>query len=115
MRKITTAAIACLGLFASSASAQTVPDDVRCFLLSNIFAKQEKNPKPQQAAAASLTFYLGRLDGKADAATIASTIRHEGPALNPKTAGTQMTACVARMAHSQQALQAAIRATPPAK
>ena len=114
MRNITLAAMAFVVTTASPASAQSVPDDVRCFLLSNGFAKQATDPKARQVAVASLTFYLGRLDGKADAATIANTVRREGPAIDPKSAGAQMIACASRMAHAEQSIQAAINALAPA-
>ena len=47
-----------LGLV-SSAQAQTVPDDVRCLLLSNMFAKQGGNERGRQVAAQSLLFFAG--------------------------------------------------------
>ncbi len=122
MHKITTAAIICIAALASPASVLAAPappaapgDDVRCFILSNAFAKKATDPKARELAAATLTFYLGRLDGRASPASVAAAIRREGPTIDPKAAGTQMTACATRMARSEQAIQVAVGPPSPAK
>lgn len=115
MKKITAIAIACLAACASPASAQTVSDDVHCFLLSNVFAKQGKEPKGQQLAEASVAFYLGRLDGRADAATIARAMRKADAEITPQAAGTQMNACATRMMRAQQTIQTAVKSLAPTK
>ena len=103
------------GLLPAPASAQTSADDVRCFLLSNVFARQAKEPKAQQLAAASVTFFMGRLDGRLNAASLLDIARRESHAIDPKTASDQMRACVGRLARSQQSLQAALKPLAPAK
>jgi hypothetical protein len=100
---------------AASAAGPTADNDVRCFLLSNAFAKQAADEKARGAAAASVAFYLGRLDGKIAAPAIAAAIRRVGPTIDQKTASTQMTACVARMGRVEQAIQVAVKAGGPAK
>lgn len=110
MRKFTLAAMAGFAALASPASAQVVDSDVRCFLLSNAFAKQASDDKARSVAAASLAFYLGRLDGKTTAPGIAAAIRRDGPMIDPKTAGAQMSACAAHMTRLEQAIQAAVKA-----
>jgi hypothetical protein len=103
-----------LGLI-SSAHAQTVPDDVRCLLLSNIFAKQGGDERGRQAAAQSLLFFAGRLDARANAQTITAAMRAQRPAVDAKTASTAMAACASRVQRAQQMLQAAGRAAAPPK
>ena len=91
-------------------SAQSVPDDMRCFILSNFFAKSDKDPKQRMLAAESTIFYLGRLDGRAAPAAIASGLHSQ---IDPKTAGPVMTACAQHLGRAEQAMQEAIRAQVP--
>jgi hypothetical protein len=118
MRKITAVATAFIALMASSTSAMAAPavsdDDVRCFLLSNAFAKSATDPKARATAAATLTFFLGRLDGRAPPAVIAAVIKRVGPTIDPKAAGPQMGACAQRMGQSEQTIQAALKLITPA-
>jgi hypothetical protein len=118
MGKITMAATAFIALLASTGSTLAAPavsdDDVRCFLLSNAFAKSATDPKARATAAATLTFYLGRLDGRASPAVIAATIKRVGPTIDPKAAGPQMGACAQRMGQSEQTIQAAVKLLTPA-
>ena len=92
---------------ASPASAQSVADDTRCLLLSNVYAKADKEEQSRRIANQSLMFYLGRLDGRASATDIAAGVRAQAATVDPKTSGAQMSACAARMGRAQQALQAA--------
>jgi hypothetical protein len=115
MRKITVAAILSFISLASPASAQTVDSDIRCFLLSNAFAKQASDEKARTLAAASLTFYLGRLDAKSTVPAIADSIRRNRTTIDPKTAGAQMSACAAHMGRLEQSIQAAVKGTAPSK
>lgn len=110
---VTGAATAIAG-FGAAASAQSLPDDTRCFLLSNAFAKQATDPKARQIAVAAVTFYLGRLDAKADANAIADSVKREGHSIDPKQSGPMMSACAQRMGRAEQAVQNAIRAQAPA-
>jgi len=117
MRILTLAAAAGIVALAASAAPATAQvannDDVRCFLLSNAFAKQATDPKARQISAASLTFYLGRLDGHITPPTMADAMRRAGTGIDPKTAGTAMTACTARMARAEQTVQAAAKLIGP--
>jgi len=70
----------------SPAVAQSVPDDLHCFLLSNVFAKAEKDDKRRMLAAQATMFYLGKIDGKVDPRALAAAVRTR---LDPKTAGPQ--------------------------
>jgi hypothetical protein len=116
MRKTIPAALLGLAaLIGPAHAAAPLDDDVRCFILSNAFAKSATDPKARAAAAASLTFYLGRLDGRAPPASVAQVISRVGKGIDPKTAGVQMGACTQRMARSEQSIQAAVRMLAPAK
>jgi hypothetical protein len=103
-----------LGLV-SSAQAQTVPDDVRCLLLSNMFAKQGGNERGRQVAAQSLLFFAGRLDARANTQAVTAAMRAQRSAIDAKTASTGMSACAVRVQRAQQMLQAAGRAAAPPK
>jgi hypothetical protein len=99
----------------SSASAQSVPSDVRCLLLSNLFSKKAEAEPARQAAAQSLIFYLGRLDGRVAPRALEAAMRAQSNAIDPKAAGPEMATCAARLVHAQQTVQALGRAAAPAK
>jgi hypothetical protein len=109
MFRITMAATLCIAALASPASAQAVNDDVRCFLLSNAFAKKATDPEARAMASASLAFFLGRIDGRMPAPAMGDLIRRVGASIDPKAAGPQMTACAARLTHAEQAIQASVK------
>lgn len=102
-----------LGL-ATSAQAQTVPSDVRCLMLSNIFAKEGGDARSKEAAAQSLLFYIGRLDGRATTQVISAAMRAQRSTINSTNASADMTACAARLQRAQQTIQAAGRAAAQA-
>jgi hypothetical protein len=106
-----TLALAC----ALPSSAQTVPDDVRCLMLSNLFTKAATEDQAKQVARQSLAFYLGRLDGRATPQALTAAMRAQAPTIDPKAAGPAMNACTARLAKAEQAVQAAGRAVSPTK
>ena len=99
----------------SPASAQSVPSDVRCLLLSNLFSKKAEAEQARQVAAQSLIFYLGRLDGRVNPRALEAAMRSQSAAVDPKAVGPEMTACAARLAHAQQTVQALGRAAAPTK
>ena len=98
---------------AAPASAQSVNDDMRCFILSNFFAKSDKDPKRRMLAVESAIFFLGRLDGRAAPGAVISGLHSQ---IDPKTAGPLMTACAQHLGHAEQTMQATIQSqAPPAK
>jgi hypothetical protein len=99
----------------SPAAAQSVPSDVRCLLLSNLFSKKAESEPARQAATQTLIFYVGRLDGRVAAPALEAAMRAQSASIDPKTAGAEMTACAQRLAHAQQTLQSLGRAATPAK
>lgn len=100
---------------AAPAAAQGLKDDVRCLLLSGVFAKTAKDEKGKQIARSTGVFFLGRVDGRADAKTLTEAVQAERKAIDPKTAGPLMDACAMRLAQAQKSVNDLGRATPPAK
>lgn len=100
---------------AAQATAQNADQDVRCLMASNTFARVEKDAGKQRAAAESLVFYLGRLDGRVTPAQLKARLLAQGKQLTPATLGPIMDACVRRLGQSQAALQAIGRELAPAK
>ena len=94
----------------SPAAAQSVPDDLRCFMLSNIFTKAAKDDKSRMVAAQASLFYLGRLDGKTNPQALAAAMHTK---IDGKTAGPQMTACAQHLGHAEQAMQESIKSLAP--
>jgi hypothetical protein len=116
MMKISKIAAALLLLTASApVFAQSVPDDARCLVLSNAFAKGATDTRARQAAAQSMIFYLGRLDGRAAPRVIADAMRAQSDKIDPKTASSEMNACAGRVGHAMQAIQALTKPAAPAK
>jgi hypothetical protein len=99
----------------SPASAQTVSEDVRCMLLSNIFANGASDEKARNAAGQNLAFYIGRLDGRADPQVIATAMRVQASSIDPKTSGPAMDACASRLARAAQSIQAIGNTSLPPK
>jgi hypothetical protein len=89
----------------ASALAQSVVDDVRCVLLSNLVAKGIKDENAKTLAMESLHFYVGRLDGRASDQEITSAMRSIPPALNA-TAAKDIEACMERVRQAKQRMQA---------
>ena len=71
---------------AAPVCAQSVPDDVRCFILSNVFAKSDKDDKRRALSAQATIFYLGRLDGRADTKAITDGLHMKIVGAQDKTA-----------------------------
>jgi hypothetical protein len=94
----------------SPAIAQNAPDDLHCFLLSNVFAKAEKDEKRRTLAGQATMFYLGKIDGRVNPNILAAAMRTP---LNPQLAGPQMTACAQRLGRAEQTLQQTIKSVAP--
>ena len=94
---------------AQAAAAQSAPDDLHCFLLSNVFAKTEKDDKRRMLAVQTTMFYLGKIDGRVNSQEVATVMAAR---LDPKAAGPQMNACAQRFVHAEQSLQETIKSVP---
>ncbi|MGN6059022.1 MAG: hypothetical protein ACTHOI_10630 [Sphingomicrobium sp.] len=93
MKFLTTAIAASLLSVSGAAAAQTA-SDARCMLVSNAFAKNSKDANQQKLAQAALYFYLGRIGDSTTAAQLKTLLDSEAKAINEKTAGPMMNACV---------------------
>src|ERR1700709_2475265 len=107
--KLFAAALSSLAMV-SPAVAQSAPDDLHCFLLSNVFAKAEKDDKRRLLAAQATMFYLGKIDGRVNPVALKTAMTAH---LDPQMAGPQITACARRLGRAEQALQATITSVVP--
>jgi hypothetical protein len=80
-----------------------------------MFATHATDEKVRTGASHTMAFYIGRLDSRADPQGIASAMRTQTGSVDPKTAGTQMDACAARMARAVESIQGLDKATTPHK
>lgn len=100
-------AAAGLAMSPIAAAAQTAEQDVKCMLISNVFATKETDSKRRQIAALSVAFYLGRIDAKMSPDQIRATILRVGKEPMGKNVGLVMTNC-ARDLQGKQAATAQI-------
>ena len=101
---------------AAPASAQAIDPDVKCFIASDIFSKNEQDPKRRQVAMVANIFFFGRMDARLSAAQLKTQIIAVGRLLKPADLPVVMTDCAKRVQDRQRALQdvgKAIAATMP--
>src|SRR6201995_2469031 len=104
MKSITAMLASPLLMMSAGAAAQSAPD-VKCLILSNIFAKATKEAKSQKAAEASLYFYLGRVTSTASPAQLKAALEAQSRTIDDKTAGEQMNGCVSAIQMKMQMVQ----------
>ena len=95
-----------------AASAQS-GTDARCMMLSNIFARQAKEPNAQKAAEASLYFYLGRIGPNATTAQIKALFDAQAKTITQANAGTLMGDCAKAVQTKVDLLQSLAPPQPP--
>jgi hypothetical protein len=100
-------------LMTSGAATAQSATDIKCMILSNVFAKNSKDAESQKAAEAALYFYLGRVPDGATSTQLKTLLDAQGKALTDATAGAMMNACVKTIENKVQMLQSL--APPPAK
>ena len=88
------------------ATAQAADNDVRCLMLSNLFAKADADPQRKQFAAAASLFFLGRVDARLSQAALKSQILAQAKTIDKATAGPLMTECGKRMQTSERSMLA---------
>ena len=113
--KTVTIAIGAALLVTSGAAAAQSATDAQCILLSNIFAKEAKDPKQQKAAEAAFYFYLGRVGDSATAAQLKTLFDTQGKTITDKTAGETMNKCVQGLQAKVDLLQSLAPAKPAAQ
>jgi hypothetical protein len=82
-----------LSLVPAAATAQAADPDVRCMLVSNVFAEKEADPKKKQVAIISVAYYLGRVDAKLSPAQFRSAVVAVGKEPMGKDIAQTMTNC----------------------
>jgi hypothetical protein len=112
MKPVLMVTAAALLMSSGAATAQSATD-IKCMILSNVFAKNSKDAESQKAAEAALYFYLGRLSDSATAAQLKTQLDAQGKTLTDATAGTMMNACVKTIESKVQMLQSLAPPPPP--
>ena len=93
-----------LSLVPVAARAQATADpDVRCMLVSNVFAEKETDPKKKQVAIISVAYYLGRIDAKLSPAQFRTAV----VAVGKEPLGAQIAQTMTNCARGLQAKQIA--------
>jgi hypothetical protein len=92
------------------AQAQGQPSDVKCLLLSNIYAKQADDEKARAAALQATFFYLGRVTGPV--ADVQARLKEEAKTLPSGNNGDAMAACANAMVKRADELSAATQPKP---
>ena len=100
---------------AAPLAAQSVDEDVKCLLASNVFSRAEKDPQKKQLAMAASVFYLGRLDARISTAQLKTAVTAQAKTMPAASLGPIMTACARRLAAKGVALQTLnVQQAPPA-
>ena len=89
----------------SQAAAQSAQNDLRCLLVSNLFAKNGSTAKVKRAGEAGSFFYLGRLDGRMSPAQLKAGVREQLKTLTVSNAGQIINRCARHMEASAQSIQ----------
>ena len=100
--------VAATAMAAPPASAQAV-NDVRCLLVSNLFARAAKDPKAKAVAEASKYYYLGKLQGRVSPAQLKAQAIAQAKTVNAKDAGPFMNACAKQLQTTVQTTEAALK------
>jgi hypothetical protein len=102
---------AALLMTGGAASAQSA-SDAQCFILSNAFAQQAKEPNDQKAAEVAVYFYLGRIGAQETAAQLKSLFEAQAKTITEANAGTLMNACIKNVQDKMQLVQSLSPAKP---
>jgi hypothetical protein len=92
--KIIRIGIAAVLLATGAAATAQSATDARCIILSNVFAKQAKDPATQKMAEGAMYFYLGRIGGSATAPQMKTLLDQQANTITDANAGQLMNACV---------------------
>jgi hypothetical protein len=92
---ISAAAVGLVSLHGFSVQAQGQPSDVKCLLLSNLYAKAATDEKAKTTALQASFFYLGRMTGPAG--ELQSRLLEEAKTIDPQKSSDAMEACAKAM------------------
>ena len=102
----TLAFLALAGGLVAPASAQAPVQDVRCLIVSNVYAKAAAEEPARRRATLNAIFYLGRVTATTTSApALKSLIAAQAKHVNMSDAAATMTACAQRMATHSNMLQ----------
>ena len=90
---------------AAPAAAQNMNNDVRCLIVSNLFAKNAKEAKARTLASSVRLFYGGRVSALS-AAQIQAGVVAQQKQLTPANIGTTMNGCARSMDQALKKIQA---------
>lgn len=91
-------------LLPSPAAAQSIDEDIRCMVLSNVFAKGAKDAVPREAAANSLLYYLGRVAARVPATELKSRYLAQVGALQGQALDLLMNSCFKQFRAQERAI-----------
>ncbi len=99
------AALAALAIVAPvPAAAQGANSDIRCLVVSNLFAKAAKEAKAKEVASSAMLFYGGRVSALSNA-QIEAGLLAQGKLVTAANAPTTMNECAQAMNRGVQKLQ----------
>ena len=104
-------AVTAVGIFLSAPSFAQSPDDVRCLMLSNVFAKASSaggndHAEAQRAAQSAALFFLGKIDGRWSEEQLRAARTQQQKTITSANAGAGMQRCMQRMQASAKKMQA---------
>jgi len=103
-----------LVLGSGQAAAQSVDNNARCLLVSNLFANAAKEAKAKEVANAAKLFYGGRVSAL-PTAQISAALAAQHKQVTPANAGSTMNACAQAMERALKNIQAASASLQPGK
>jgi len=113
--KATPIALAAALLASGGSAAAQSATEARCILLSNVFAKEAKDPGAQKIAEAALYFYLGRISPNETSAQMKALFDQQSKTITDANAGALMGECVKVVQTKVQLIQTlAQQSKPPA-
>jgi hypothetical protein len=92
---ISAAAASLVSLHGFAALAQGQPSDLKCLLLSNLYAKAATDEKAKTTALQASFFYLGRMTGPAP--ELQARLLEEAKTIDPAKSSDAMEACAKAM------------------
>ena len=112
MPRVIFVAITAVGVSMSTPSFAQSPDDVRCLMLSNVFAKvssaggDNNHAEAQKAAQSAALFYLGKIDGRWSEEQLRAAQIQQRKTITSANAGAGMQRCMQQMQASARKMQA---------
>lgn len=106
------AAVLTATVVATPAAAAPTAQDVRCFMLSNLFAQKSDKEEGRKLAQVSGFYFLGKLQGMSDA-DLRRNIAEQQKTINQATASREMQGCAQIVQASGLHIQSLAPPPPP--